>query len=203
VCSAPQRPFSASTREVDLPRLKTTRICVRCSQPFVPTWHGQPPQRFCSRPCYWKAMVRPVIDRFIEFIEVAANGCWIWTGPRDKDGYGLFAVHRHNIRAHRFVWTLAFGAIPKGLGVLHRCDTPSCVRPECLFLGTNLDNQRDCTQKGRKPHGTKHWKAKLTAEDVRFIRASPLSSRQIAPRFGVAHMHIRKIRQRKSWKHLR
>jgi hypothetical protein len=33
--------------------------------------------------------------------------------------------------------------------VLHRCDTPACVNPDHLFLGTAKDNALDREAKGR------------------------------------------------------
>jgi len=76
--------------------------------------------------------------------------CWLWRGPHQK--YGQVRLRRTpTIRtgAHRFSWQLAFGSIPEGQLVLHRCDTPLCVRPEHLFLGTHLDNVHDKIGKGR------------------------------------------------------
>jgi hypothetical protein len=53
------------------------------------------------------------------------------------------------MRAHRYSWQIAFGEIPSGLCVLHRCDNPSCVRHDHLFLGTQAENMRDRIRKGR------------------------------------------------------
>lgn len=48
------------------------------------------------------------------------------------------------------------GPIPEGMQVLHRCDVPYCVNPEHLFLGTDKENHRDKTAKGR------HWQSLKT-----------------------------------------
>ena len=56
------------------------------------------------------------------------------------------------VRVHRWVWSQAFGAIPPGLYICHRCDNPRCVTLGHLFLGTPTDNARDREQKGRGNH---------------------------------------------------
>jgi hypothetical protein len=33
--------------------------------------------------------------------------------------------------------------------VCHRCDTPQCINPDHLFLGTKKENAEDCSRKGR------------------------------------------------------
>jgi hypothetical protein len=76
------------------------------------------------------------------------DGCWQWTGVTNEWGYGRL-VPPHNVLAHRFSWTLHFGAIPEGMLVCHTCDNPSCARPGHLFLGTVADNNRDRDAKGR------------------------------------------------------
>lgn len=75
-------------------------------------------------------------------------GCWLWTGCVVRR-YGQFGVSPGvSARAHRFSYELAYGPIPEGMFVCHKCDTPLCVNPTHLFLGTNSDNQLDAVQKG-------------------------------------------------------
>lgn len=70
-------------------------------------------------------------------------------GSRVKDGYALIRVGgRKNEGVHRVSYRLAHGEFDPSLHVLHACDTPLCVRPEHLFLGTHTDNMRDAAAKG-------------------------------------------------------
>lgn len=85
-----------------------------------------------------------------------SDGCWVWTGYRDKDGYGRIGVNDKRIGAHQFSYSLHCGQIPTGMCVCHRCDNPACVRPDHLFLGTVLDNNKDRTQKGRTASGDRN-----------------------------------------------
>src|SRR3990167_3103684 len=86
-------------------------------------------------------------------IPIPESGCWIWMGAITKTGYGII-VNRFTNRkpkwTHRLSYETFCNPIPKGLHVLHRCDIPSCINPKHLFIGTPLDNQRDCIRKGRR-----------------------------------------------------
>lgn len=94
-------------------------------------------------------------ERFWE--KVQRNGvddCWPWLGGCISGGHGRFAVTstRSDVRLvlpHRYSWELAFGPIPDGLKVLHACDTPLCVNPGHLMLGTQQANVVDMYRKGR------------------------------------------------------
>jgi len=80
---------------------------------------------------------------------VSAGGCRLWTAAVNRSGYGCVWRGGKMLLAHRVAWELVHGPVPKGLCVLHRCDTPGCVVVDHLFLGSNLDNMKDMASKGR------------------------------------------------------
>lgn len=95
-------------------------------------------------------------DRFWAKVE-KTDGCWIWRGYKNSRGYGAFSFrYKENgikkfasYRAHRIAYELLIGEIADGYVACHKCDNPSCVNPDHIFIGTSLDNYRDCMSKGR------------------------------------------------------
>ena len=147
----------------------------------------------------------PQKDRFYKCcIPVTETGCWLWMLASDKDGYGKAKVYRKYIRAHRWSWILHFGPIPSNLQVLHRCDVPACVNPDHLFLGTNLDNDKDKRNKGREYKLPIHRHPKVTENDVREIRRlrGVVKIVDLGQRFGLHHSQISRIQNGIYWSHL-
>lgn len=135
-----------------------------------------------------------------------SRGCWLWTAGCFADGYGTFRKGSKMCRAHRVSWELAYGTIPPGQLVLHTCDTPRCVKPTHLFLGTDADNAADRDTKGRQPvvRGEAHGSAKLTKTIVRAIRraATTQTQQEIATRYGIAKATVYCVVKRKTWAHV-
>lgn len=101
---------------------------------------------------------RGCVEVFYQSFEKTDSGCWLWSGPKDHCGYGIINYHPGigrpaRYRAHRLSLQLASGEMGDGLYACHHCDTPACVRPSHLFWGTQADNMRDASLKGR-PLGT-------------------------------------------------
>ena len=74
--------------------------------------------------------------------------CIEFKGRKDR-GYGKVWYKGKDWSAHRFVYTHAFGPIPKKMCVCHHCDNRAFINPDHLFLGTVLDNNRGMTRKDR------------------------------------------------------
>jgi len=154
---------------------------------------------------------KPAVDRFhSSYVANLDTGCWIWLGTkRGSNGYGRITSTGVVHQAHRFSWMLHRGSIPDGLLVCHKCDTPLCVNPDHLFLGTHQDNMRDCVEKGRTNGGTKtplrgseNVRSKLTAQQVLQIRRDRRAQRKIAQLFGVSQALISKIKRNEMWRHI-
>jgi hypothetical protein len=145
-------------------------------------------------------------DRFWENVQKAeGEACWLWTGARDRRGYGYLSVEGRFAGAHRASWMIHQGPIPPGMGVLHRCDTPPCVNPAHLFIGTHLDNMADRDQKGRTRKGETQPRARLTGEAVADIRRRHAAGEEIASiaaDHGIAQTTVTNVANGARWAHL-
>lgn len=149
-------------------------------------------------------MKRPLEERFREKVaEANEAGCTLWIAGKD-DGYGRFRMGDHTVLAHRLAWEMQNGPIPEGMCVCHRCDVPSCVNVDHLFLGTHDDNMADRHAKGRNPRtvGTLNGRAKLSESDVIAIFNSPGLQREIAAQYGITQVQVSQIKRGVQWAHV-
>lgn len=121
------------------------------------------------------------------------DGCWLWTAGKDRDGYGRFGARG----AHVWAWRIAHGFWPPdGLCVCHHCDTPSCVRPDHLFLGSHQENIDDMVRKRRQRGGRRRsgsirsrspgrWEVRVTV-DGRQVSRTVRGAREDAERAVLA-----------------
>lgn len=132
------------------------------------------------------------------------SGCWFWMAKCNVHGYGTIGVYGKTWLAHRASYVLHGGKLLPGQCVLHRCDMPSCVNPDHLFVGMPADNVRDMEQKKRAyhPRGQDYGRTHLSEDDVRAIRADARSATVLGRLHNMNPVSIRYIKQRKSWKHV-
>ncbi len=153
-------------------------------------------------------------ERFWSYVaKREGDGCWVWVGTKRRDGYGVIGLGARElglIRAHRLSWLIQVGEIPVGAFLCHRCDNPSCVRVDHLFIGTAKENHYDMRAKRRHSDpprmlGTSNVNAKLNPEKVRKIRrlrSEGAGYHQLAKRFRVYHGTIRKVCRGELWSHV-
>jgi len=135
------------------------------------------------------------------------TGCWDWLKFKDRNKYGHIKVLGKSELVHRIAYQTLVGDIPSGMFVCHRCDNPSCLNPEHLFVGTNQDNIDDKVAKNRQSKigqqkGSKHSLAKLTEKDIVDIRISTLSQNKLALLYGMTQSSISQIQNKITWSHV-
>lgn len=150
-------------------------------------------------------------QRFMSKVYVT-EGCWFWLGRINSGGYGVFDMPGHDglpRLAHRISYEIFCGLVPLGFCILHSCDTPPCVNPKHLWIGTQGENIHDMDRKGRRvcgaAYGSSAFFAKLHETQIPSIRnrlKAGQSASSIAKSLGLHHSTILDIRSGKTWKHI-
>ena len=143
-------------------------------------------------------------DVIMREINLSAKGCIEWGLAKDRDGYGVFGRNGKQIRAHRASWEINRGPIPRGMFVLHRCDNPSCINIEHLFLGDHKENMLDRDRKGRTKRGSSHGMATIseqTAIRIKMVKGF-LDAIVVAKLVGIKKSQVCNIMNGDSWKNV-
>lgn len=137
--------------------------------------------------------------------------CILCESISNDDGYGRVTYKGRQVRAHRLAYAQANDldlATMVGV-VMHTCDTPACINPEHLVLGSQQDNMADKVSKGRQALGTGLPQAKLTEAIVLECRARYVSRcstngvRALAVEYGVDSTVMSRAIRGTTWKHLK
>lgn len=98
--------------------------------------------------------IMSIAERLRRNSKESPTGCVLWIGAfRNGGGYGVFRYAGGLKLAHRASYEVAKGAIPAGMCVLHTCDTPLCINPDHLWVGTRAENAADRNAKNRTARG--------------------------------------------------
>jgi len=133
-------------------------------------------------------VLKPLVQQ-----SVNAAGCWRWLGKINKaTGYGHKQSNGRTLLAHRWMYTIFHGWIPKDRNLDHLCKNRWCVNPAHLEPVTQAVN---C----RRGLGTK-----LTLRQAKEIKALVSAMgwgerRQIAERYGVSAQLLTDIKYGRAW----
>jgi hypothetical protein len=146
------------------------------------------------------------IERLVQFGTSTRRAPSKIRKPRNANGYlGLVLSagdRRATVRVHVIVAEAFHGPRPEGLVIRHINGISTDNRACNLAYGTAAENYADRANHGRMPKGVGHPGAKLTEDEVRFIRTSGLPQLVLAARFGVGKRVVFNIIHRLRWKHL-
>ena len=163
-------------------------------------WRKPTPKKFTDEERFWKYVEKTVT-------------CWNWIGSKVFYGYGQININGKPKRANRYSWEIHRGEIPKGINVCHKCDNPSCVNPDHLFLGSQKENMKDMYLKGREnpPKGMRVYASKLNEESVIDIKNNYIigskdektNSSYFAKKYNVHRSTINCVGNGKYWNHIK
>ena len=83
--------------------------------------------------------------------ENPASGCWEYNMSRDRYGYGQISINGWRTRAHRIAFELAYGPLPEGMTINHKCAVRHCINPDHLEVMTPRENSLDAVARRPRP----------------------------------------------------
>lgn len=143
------------------------------------------------------------LERFWSYVDRSKteDGCWLWNGHRESNGYGRFRHDGRRSGAHRFAYEAEVGPIPDGLTIDHLCRVRHCVNPAHLEAVTSREN----TRRRDDLRGEQHGCAVLTEAQVVEIKKklrSGATQRGLADAYGMSLSTINHINTGRLWSHV-
>jgi hypothetical protein len=142
------------------------------------------------------------MHRYLDLASHAGDECLIAEGKPANGGYVRVREGSGKRRGiHIIVCEQYHGPRPMGMEVRHLCGRAACYNPNHLRWGTSAENGQDKALHGSSK-GTRNGRAKLTEDDVRAIRASTLSPRQLMKEYGLSKSQVYNVLNGTNWQHI-
>ena len=108
------------------------------------------------------------IDKIKSKLIILDNGCWDYSGTKDKDGYSIIWFDGKNYKMHRVMYYLKHNYIDETLQVAHLCNNRYCCNPDHLIQQTHQENIQyrcDCNRTARQ-YSERNDRAKRTKQEI-------------------------------------
>lgn len=134
--------------------------------------------------------------------ESTTSECVIWPFCIDaKSGYGKLTFAGKKCTAHRAALILKTGENHPGKEAAHGpCHNRRCCNPHHLSWKTVAENHADKIRDDTHNRGQRHYRAKLTPEQVREILADGRMHKVIAGDYGISRSVVSAIKTGLHWK---
>lgn len=130
------------------------------------------------------------------------DDCLLWPFA-ERTGYGLLGIGGKMVTAHREVCRRVHGEPPTETSeAAHNCGNSLCVNPTHIRWAEPKDNQADRKRHGTSNEGDRNGNSKLTPNQVRYVRRTQRSARELAELLGVNRATIEGIRSGRYWQNL-
>ena len=144
------------------------------------------------------------MDFIREALEYQGDHCKLWPYALTSAGYGHLVVDGEDVLAHRLICKMAYVPPPTDKPEsAHLCGNghKGCINKKHLEWKSRKGNAEDMIEHGRSQRGERHYRARLTEENVRFIRANAdsLGAVALAEKFGVSRGVIHHALKKNSW----
>lgn len=133
-----------------------------------------------------------------------ANGCHECTSHSKRNGYTRIRQNGKHQTLAKTLYEQTIGKVPDGHVIRHTCDNNWCVNVKHLITGTQQQNIQDCVERNRTSKGIKHFRCKLTEQQVKQIRSmkGQKTGKEVAKLYKLGVRTVYHIWNRTSWKHL-
>src|SRR6266566_8443651 len=99
---------------------KVTLLCTTCGKEFSYYPSTQPHAQYCSVVCRAQRIPKP--EQFWRHVAKPDDGCWLWQGTHNRNGYGTVRYGKRRMSAHRLAYVLTYGSVSPELDICHHCD---------------------------------------------------------------------------------
>lgn len=134
------------------------------------------------------------------------DSCIEWPFTRGSNGYGMIWKNGRYVPAtHAVMEAIGKPRPTPQHQIAHKpvvCRNPACINPKHIRWASPAENQADKRTDQTDNRGERHPMSKITADDVRAIRADDGLQKDIARRYGIDAGHVSAIRARKAWRHV-